>query len=120
MSPRTSPLGAVLTCTAPLLHLADEDAQAMLRAAPHTETQPPRWALLHPHGVDDVALITVGCRSGDTDMTPMPTWGTAGPLVPNLGPTKPAWLGTGTQRPKWKGGQPISEFPVGDFKTMGQ
>lgn len=52
--------GVPLTCTAPLLHFADEDAQAVLRAAPHTEPQPPSWTLLHSNCMDDVTFIAVG------------------------------------------------------------
>lgn len=82
-------MGALLTCTAPLLHLADEDAQAMLRAAPHTETQSACWTLLHPDSMDDVALVTVGCVvvvvGRDTGVIPMSILGTEGPWVSQFG-----------------------------------
>lgn len=88
-SASTSLQGALLTCTAPLLHLADEDAQAVLRAAPHTETQSPCWTLLHPDSADDITLITVGCvvagAGRDTGMTPMSSLGTEGPWISQFG-----------------------------------
>lgn len=56
-----------LTGCAAVLDLANEDAQAVLRAAAHAEPQLPIRALLHRDGINYVALVAVGC--GDTAMT---------------------------------------------------
>ena len=45
------------TCRAVILHLADKDAKAMLRASTHTETQPAIHTLIHRDCVDILTVI---------------------------------------------------------------
>jgi len=59
-----------LTGSAALLHLADEDAQAMLGATTDAEAQLAVRALLHRDGIDDVALVAVGCGDRGWDVSP--------------------------------------------------